>query len=273
MLQAFWVLATICSVLAVVPGLYLRNINILSLPFQILPFKNPDSTEYEQVSVVHDGFVYTSMIYLGSNNQEILVQVDTGSSDLSVPAPNVKCVSNAACTEGGTFNSSSSSTFKDLDAHYKLSYLDGTSSQGDYGTDSLSFQSNGLNGVRDFQFGVANESANYLPVLGIGFKSLEITGNSTPKYDNLPISLKNQGLINKVAYLVFLNDLEAKTGHILFGAYDKAKIEGDLVTLPVSASDRLDVELNSLTYNGQDIDINFSVTLDTGASVITSQKF
>lgn len=270
MIRVLWALAImLCSVLAVEPDIYLRTINILSLPFQIVPLKNPDISVYEQVNVVHDGFIYTSTIYLGSNNQQILVQVDTGSSDLSVPAPNVKCVRNAACTEGGTFNSSSSSTFKDLNAHYELRYLDGTSSRGDYGTDSLSFQSDGLYGVKDLQFGIANESANYLPVLGIGFKSLEVTGNSTPKYDNLPISLKNQGYINKVAYLVFLNDLNAKTGHILFGAYDRAKIEGDLVPLPITASDRLNVDLNSITYNGQDIDINFSVTLDTGASVIT----
>lgn len=41
------------------------------------------------------------------------------------------------------------------------------------------------------------------------------------------------GLINSNAYSLWLNDLEANTGSILFGGVNKAKYHGDLKTLPI----------------------------------------
>lgn len=281
MVLAIWAFTTLCSALAVERGIKLnaRYENTVTLPFQVSrSSRHPlnsgpnsgDGPEGDEVMhITHDGFVYTSLIYLGSNNQPLLVQVDTGSSDLFVPAWDVQCAESSECKEGGTFNSSSSTSFKDLHNHYKIGYLDGTHSEGEYGTDSLSFNADGSNGVQDLQFGVANVSANNLPILGIGLKDLEATRNSTPRYDNLPIILKNQGFIQKVAYLVYLNDSNAKTGNILFGAYDKAKVEGDLVSLPITSPNRLNVDLESMSFNGQDFGSKTSVSLDTGASIIS----
>lgn len=224
----------------------------------------------ESVGLHNEKWWYSTEIYLGSNNQKIIVNVDTGSSDLWVPGNGVQCANGIPCTSEGTFDPSSSTTYKKLDRKFEASYLDGTHSGGDYATDSLSFNSDGSDGITNFQFGVATESANRNPILGIGFKALEATGDRNYKYDNLPIVLKQQGKIDKVSYAVFLNDKNSDTGNVLFGGYDKAKIDGDFVTLPVTWLDRLDIDLNSVSFNGQVITTSkLSTTADTGYTYTT----
>lgn len=224
----------------------------------------------EPIGLQNEKWWYSTEIYLGSNNQKITVDVDTGSSDLWVPGKGVQCASGIPCTEEGTFDPSSSTTNKHLDRKFEASYLDGTHSEGDYVTDSLSFNSDGSDGVTNFQFGVATESANRNPILGIGFKALEATEDGNYKYDNLPIVLKKQGKIDKVSYAIFLNDQKSDTGNVLFGGYDKAKIDGDFVTLPVTALDRLNIDLNSVSFNGQVITTSkLSATADTGYTYTT----
>jgi Eukaryotic aspartyl protease len=54
-----------------------------------------------------------------------------------------------------------------------------------------------------------------------------------PAYANLPKAMANAGLINSTAYSLWLNDLEANTGSILFGGVDTEKYHGQLETLPI----------------------------------------
>lgn len=76
-------------------------------------------------------------------------------------------------------------------------------------------------------------------VLGIGYASNEVQvgrfGQSA--YPNLPRAMVENGLISSNAYSLWLNDLEANTGSILFGGVNKAKYIGDLKTLPVQTVD------------------------------------
>lgn len=227
-------------------------------------------TREETVDLTSQIWWYSTDIYLGSNKQKLTVNVDTGSSDLWVPSKNVQCAENRNCKQAGTFDPSTSSTYKQLDKTFTARYLDGTHSGGNYGTDSLSFNSDGSDGVTNLQFGVATNSANNAPILGIGFKSLEATGDANYKYDNLPIVLKQQGKIDKISYSVYLNAKDSKHGNVLFGGYDKAKIDGNFVLLPVNNDNRLNVELNSVSFEGNDITTSLlSVTADTGYTYTT----
>lgn len=76
-------------------------------------------------------------------------------------------------------------------------------------------------------------------ILGIGYRAGESISNSIAEgqggalYNNLPLVLQNQGHINKVAYSLWLNDLDSSTGSILFGGVDKDKYMGEMVALPV----------------------------------------
>ncbi|GME91733.1 unnamed protein product [Ambrosiozyma monospora] len=47
------------------------------------------------------------------------------------------------------------------------------------------------------------------------------------------MTMKNQGLISKLTYSVYLNDPDAETASILFGAIDQDKYTGDLALMPI----------------------------------------
>lgn len=72
-------------------------------------------------------------------------------------------------------------------------------------------------------------------VLGIGYVSNEVQvgrAHQNP-YPNLPQSMAKNGLIKANAYSLWLNDLEANSGSILFGGVDSGKYHGQLETLPI----------------------------------------
>jgi hypothetical protein len=72
-------------------------------------------------------------------------------------------------------------------------------------------------------------------VLGIGYTTNEVqvgvSGDSA--YANLPKAMANKGLIQSNAYSLWLNDLEANTGSILFGGVNTKKYHGTLQTVPI----------------------------------------
>ena len=75
-------------------------------------------------------------------------------------------------------------------------------------------------------------------VLGIGYSSNEAQNAEIGKsYANLPKAMANGGLINSNAYSLWLNDLDANTGTILFGGVDTDQFHGQLQTLPIQQED------------------------------------
>lgn len=72
-------------------------------------------------------------------------------------------------------------------------------------------------------------------MLGIGYPSNEVqvgVSGGSP-YANLPKAMVNKGLIKSSAYSLWLNDLDANTGSILFGGVNTKKYHGTLETLPI----------------------------------------
>ena len=72
-------------------------------------------------------------------------------------------------------------------------------------------------------------------VLGIGYTTNEVQVgvNGEPAYANLPKAMVKKGLIQSNAYSLWLNDLDANTGSILFGGVNSDKYHGTLETLPI----------------------------------------
>lgn len=86
-------------------------------------------------------------------------------------------------------------------------------------------------------------------------------------YDNFPVLLQKQGLINKIAYSVYLNSSNSTTGTILFGAIDHAKYDGALSTVPINSESQLSVNVTNLeTKDGKVTSGSHSVLLDTGST-------
>ena len=176
------------------------------------------------------------------------------------------------CRPGGTYNRDDSSTAKDGGEGFNISYADGSGAAGDYVKDTFRIGSVSLSG---FQFGVGEQSTSQRGILGLGYANneVQVLRDGDDPYDNLPLKLKSDGHIDSAAYSIYLNDLEARRGSILFGGVDSAHYDGDLETLPIQSEGgeftRLLVTLTKLELGGEtvDDDMALAVLLDSGSSL------
>jgi Eukaryotic aspartyl protease. len=170
---------------------------------------------------------------VGSNNDAVNVEVDFSLSDLTVLCSDTWS-NQHWFTE--TFNYSQSTTFKRNTTIYSQNLYTGRNGTGFWGQDDVTI---GNVTVKGLDFGVQNVSYTSTGRLGLGLPEWESTyqNASDPHlYENLPMKLKSQGVISKVAYSVYHRPLaynNANNGSLLFGAVDHAKYSGNLTTLPM----------------------------------------
>lgn len=184
---------------------------------------------------------------------------DKVSSDFIAPAPTGTAASASAatginCAQYGAFNPDLSSSWKELNLGepFGIEYVDTTQATGVYGTDSLSI--NGVS-VPNTTFAVASFSNSSQGVLGISLprdESLFADFNNGTTYNNLPQTLKADGLISKVSYSLFLNSLCDQSGSLLFGAVNPDWYTGELNTVP----------LVNIYPNFSDVPIEFDITVN-----------
>lgn len=108
-------------------------------------------------------------------------------------------------------NPSASTTFRDIGkGKFDISYVDGSSSKGDYFTDVFSI---GGATLKNMTMGLGLKTDIAYGLVGVGYAINEaIVGNTqsaSASYPNLPVNMVNEGLINTVAYSLWLNDLGA----------------------------------------------------------------
>ncbi|TAQ90393.1 hypothetical protein B7494_g1229 [Chlorociboria aeruginascens] len=227
-----------------------------------------------QVTLDNEETLYFANATLGTPAQSVRLHIDTGSSDLWVNTPNSTLCSAKGdpCSDAGTYSANSSSTYAYLASNFNITYVDGSGASGDYVTDT--FTINGIT-LTKLQFGIGYTSSSYEGILGIGYEINEVqaarAGLST--YENLPAQMVSDGLINSNAYSIWLNDLDANTGSILFGGVDTAKYTGSLETLPIQTEDgyyaELIITLTGISFGSTVIAENetTAVLLDTGSSL------
>ncbi|KAI1451004.1 acid protease [Annulohypoxylon stygium] len=280
------VLALIASILAVPADA--RNIpssigqpKVISLATQRRTISNPvkrdrlrrrDNTVTAELD--NEETLYFVNGTLGTPAQSIRMHLDTGSSDLWVNTPSSSLCSTSSkpCAFAGTYSANSSSTYKYVGSWFNISYVDGSGATGDYVTDTLTIGGTTLD---DFQFGVGYTSTSEQGILGIGYAVNEVQVGRAGKesYENLPMKMKSAGQIQRNAYSLWLNDLDANTGSILFGGVDTAQYTGTLQTLPIQANNGVYSEflitLTSLSVGNMTIADNqaLAVLLDSGSSL------
>jgi len=89
---------------------------------------------------------------------------------------------------------------------FNISYVDGSGAAGDYFTDMFGI---GGSTVKGLEMGLSIGGQIGQGIMGIGYNTSEAnveTGNQTV-YSNLPNQLVDEGLINSLAYSLWLNDL------------------------------------------------------------------
>jgi hypothetical protein len=136
----------------------------------------------------------------------------------------------------------------------------------------------GGNTVEDLQFGIGYVSSSPEGILGIGYAINEVAVGRAglDPYPNLPQKLVDDGTINTNAYSLWLNDLDASTGSILFGGVDTDKFHGELQTLPIIPERgqyaEFIIALTGMGQNGKNGSIfendNVPVLLDSGSSLM-----
>ncbi|KAF2660169.1 acid protease [Lophiostoma macrostomum CBS 122681] len=222
--------------------------------------------------------LYFANASLGTPEQRLRLHIDTGSSDLWANAQDSSlCQDNSSpCAESGTYNANSSSSYKFVNNDFNISYVDGSGAAGDYATDTFHFGGKTIEGL---QFGIGYTSSSAEGILGIGYTLNEVQVNRAggKEYPNLPQLLANNGDINSNAYSLWLNDLDASTGSILFGGVDTKKYTGALSTLPIVPEQggvyaEFIIALTGLGQNGNSTSL-FSnqaipVLLDSGSSLM-----
>ena len=168
-------------------------------------------------------------------------------------------------------DSSKSTTYKVVDqGGFDITYADQSGAMGSYITDTLSI---GGATIKALEMGLATRSSSSTGVMGIGYDVNEASDSTTSSrgrpqtgfiYPSIIDTMVSQGLIASKAYSLYLDDLEASTGSIIFGGLDSDKYHGDLLQLPVVPE-----QLSNGTKIYADLDValtGFGITSQSGTT-------
>ena len=149
---------------------------------------------------------------IGTPPQMFSVQLDTGSSDIWIPAiTSDVCSQGQGACPGGAFDPTSSSTFTGnvANSQFSISYEDGSGVAGDYFNDTLTI---GQTSLKNMTMGLATTASRSLGIMGIGYNADESIAANNPDqiYQNVISQLKDQGVISTLAYSLWLNDLSKR---------------------------------------------------------------
>jgi hypothetical protein len=163
--------------------------------------------------------------------------LDTGSSDLWIPATSSSKCEAGKCDDG-SFNYNQSSSYQLTKAGgFKITYAaPGDSDTGDWGTDTIKM--GGTPSITNQTIGVVLNGYDQHGVMGIGYDLNEAPGPQgfNSPYPSVLDQMKTQGIIDRRAYSLYLNEYSANTGAIIFGGIDTTKYTGELVSLPLQLS-------------------------------------
>ncbi|RFU34494.1 hypothetical protein B7463_g1875, partial [Scytalidium lignicola] len=221
------------------------------------------ATITESLANNYTGGSYVASVQVGTPPQTQTLVIDTGSSDvwlLSSDADLCSDPSEQDSAGGGcstTFDQTKSSSFKVVSqGSFEIQYQDNSGASGDYVSDNFKI---GDITIKALEMGLANLTTIPSGLMGIGYDTNEAAKRI---YPNIIDDLATQGLITKKAYSLFLNDLDASTGSIIFGGIDTQKFHGSLVTVPIIPDE---------TQDGTEVFAEFNVAL-TGLTVTFSSS-
>ncbi|TGJ84810.1 hypothetical protein E0Z10_g3988 [Xylaria hypoxylon] len=176
---------------------------------------------------------YYAEVALGTPPQPVILILDTGSSDVWVLDSNADlCRSQNLQYYYGTclatYDPTESSTYElvDQDA-FSIRYLDTSGAEGDYIKDTFHVAGTSIDAL---QVGLAENSTINSGLLGIGFNT---NVAADEPYRNIIDLFVDQDLIDTQAYSLYLDDLRAETGTILFGGIDTRKFIGQLKSVDI----------------------------------------
>ena len=161
-----------------------------------------------KVDITNEEILYFINVTIGTPPQPFSLQLDTGSSDIWIPATTADvCVQTPERCSFGAFDPNSSSSAKLIgQGAFSISYQDSSAVDGDFFSDTLNI---GKQTIKRMQMGLATTASRGIGIMGIGFSSGEsvIPRNPEEEYPNIINELKSQQFIKTLAYSLWLNDL------------------------------------------------------------------
>lgn len=147
-------------------------------------------------------------------------------------------------------SSSSDSYSSSYSYDFSNYYPDGSYAQGRYFSDVITL---GDVSFDNFTVGLVNYTNRYIGVLGLGYND--------SSHSTFVDRLAAQELINSSAYSIWVDDAQANSGNILFGAIDTTKFEGNLSRLSSSYSGaKMMMSISSINATAKDSTDPISIT-------------
>ncbi|KAI0201801.1 aspartic peptidase domain-containing protein [Astrocystis sublimbata] len=229
-----------------------------------------DGTFSQELNNNLTGGGYYADVAIGTPPQPVTLILDTGSSDVWVLDTNADlCASRTLQSYYGTclatFEPGDSSTFKVVDRDaFSIQYLDGSGAEGDYVKDTLHIAGTSIEAL---QVGLAENSTINSGLLGIGFNT---NVAASEPYPNIIDLFVEQDLIGIRAYSLYLDDLHAETGTVLFGGIDTKKFIGQLQSVDI-LRDSQSRDFTSFTVALESLKIN-SKSSSGGSDLIRGRE-
>lgn len=207
----------------------------------------PSSSDTWVVDTRSDQCTYYSTYYSTSYDGD--TDPDESSCLWGSFSPNVSTtfVSMSESLEDDDSSSSYSSSYD-----FSHGYDDGSYAYGDYFNDSIALGDVSLD---VFTLGLVNDTDRYIGMLGLGYND-SVHSTFTDR-------LVSEGLINSTTYSIWVDDSEASSGNILFGAIDTTKFEGSLFRVASYYSGyQMLMTISSINATTQDSDGPITITYD-----------
>ncbi|MCJ1248696.1 hypothetical protein MMC30_005915 [Trapelia coarctata] len=228
----------------------------------------PPSTAESNITnyLALSGGTYAINVTIGTPPQHMMLLLDTGSSDIVILGSNICGSPQALCNpngnyhvDAGSYNPSLSSTSSFVANNLTMSYADTTKYDGSYYDETFSIAGATVTNVTVGLIQNASAPANlpFIGIIGVGYSNGQsnVVNNEGAPFPMLLEQMKSQGLINTLAYSLYLNDKEADGGEIVFGGIDATKYTGELTQVPVlmniTRPNRFLVSWTSLTFSSR----------------------
>ncbi|KAG7530340.1 hypothetical protein FFLO_05112 [Filobasidium floriforme] len=210
----------------------------------------------EALTAEQGGSYWQGPISIGTPGQSFQMDFDTGSSDIWVPGTNCN-----GCP-GNKYNPSSSSTARNQNRNFQISYGDGSMTSGTVYTDSVN-----VAGITARNQGVgyatsvsSTTGATFDGLVGMAYSSIATTNTNT-----FFTTLINQGAVNSPVFSFALSQSGAE---LYLGGTDSAKYSGSITYTPVTQQAYWTVTQNAATVNGKQVVGSRGSVIDTGTTLI-----
>ncbi|EMG48906.1 Aspartyl protease, putative (Secreted aspartyl protease, putative), partial [Candida maltosa Xu316] len=161
------------------------------------------------------GTTIFTTIYVGSNEDRVKLQIDTGSWLTHIIDTQGIC---DHCDGNGRYNSSASTTVQRLGKPYASYFRPGDYYKGESVIDIVNF-----GGVK-FPFNFDDSTNSSGSINGL----LGLARPPTNENQSFVFQAKKAGVIDKAAFSFITSNLDDSEGSLILGGYDAAKIDGDI---------------------------------------------